>query len=555
MKIASDIIKAVSDNYGTHFAHWQPNKIKTAISKLDSEIANKLDYTDANFLAQSLAKELNFDITPYIVEHKYPVWIDLIGQEDIKPKNKNVVVTYVEVMKESFDESLRKIKSYADNINADFILMKGRTQGSIELEFYRLKYYLEKYDRLLFLGTNTYLKANCDNLFEVVPKDKVGIHDKSEGLGSSHSNVTSHKRKRMFLLQCDAHKRYGIMKNNVFNNLRYESELMDTTYDCSVLVCSKEHANIFKPMDFPSLHLEKECDRWVEINIYREGHDVFRLDNKYSQSTSALENIDKLIDAAHIIRYDNFTQDKNIDISWFNDNNLIGYSNKPLNDMSDFKILCLGHKEEQFNSIKDRSYLVKLNLNELKVGYKDNNSESRIYEIDFDTLFPGKEKYIGLVGASWNLKYIGLNPIDQMEKWNSLKYLNENTILCADTCLSDKFILGYRPVLKDVYPDITPDQINEFLKLVDIEPVSKESAISNQIIAYRSIVESLFSFYKSNDILDKIFFFLNKYEFAVRKEYMKGRGAGYFSETVTTLWLAHQNLTTMPQEILRNDWY
>lgn len=35
MKIANDIVKTITDNYGPSFPVWQPDRIKNAVAKID----------------------------------------------------------------------------------------------------------------------------------------------------------------------------------------------------------------------------------------------------------------------------------------------------------------------------------------------------------------------------------------------------------------------------------------------------------------------------------------------------------------------------------------
>ena len=109
--------------------------------------------------------------------------------------------------------------------------------------------------------------------------------------------------------------------------------------------------------------------------------------------------------------------------------------------------------------------------------------------------------------------------------------------------------------MKEIFPDINSNHINEFIDLIGLEKVEKEVGVSNQIIAKREIVKSLFEFYQQNDILYKIDQFYRKYNFETRKEKMFKIRRGYFSELATVLWMANQDFKIMPQEVLKTDWY
>lgn len=544
--VASLIIHDIVANYSAyHIPVWQPIRIKHAVGLISDDIAEKLDYTSPNTCIKSLSDILNVDVTPYIVEHKFPVWIDLISPETNTPVNSNAVITYAEHLTGDREEAIKRIEAYAKDISADFILLTGRTQGYLQLEKRRVKDFAQIYERVLFISSDMYIREDLDNLFDIVPYGKIGI--------TNDINLTTNTiDQKLFLIRSDIFSKTKTIDSLAADASNYEASLMSNTrYDDNVILCGKEHANIWNEFTCPIRFNKNENRAWIEISIYRNNYEVFELPEVFNQTI--LKDTD--FSECKVIRYENFAKNNNIVNWWHCDNNIVGYKNQEGYDTKDFKILCLGHKQEQFDSIQDRSYLHKVNLNELNVKFTENNSESKIYEIDFDYLFPGEEKYVGLVSASWNNKYIGLNPIDRFHQWGAIKHMDERSLICADACCVSKFISGYRPVLKDIYPSITIEHIKEFLQLVKMEPLTKQSALSNQIIASRATVKSLFEFYQENDILQKIMFFLKKYDLQVRKEYMIGRGAGYFSETVTLLWIAQQDCVILPQEIIKTNWY
>lgn len=560
MKIANDIVKAITDNYGYHFASWQPNKIKKAISEIDPNIAKVLDYHNPSLLANSLANVLNYDITPLLVEHKYPVWVDLINEEEIKPENKNLVITYIEYPKDSLNDSINRLKEYAKSINSDFVILTGRTQGFVELELGRVKRYAEVYDRIMFLSIDLYLKDNCPNLFDIVPQDKVGIHDAAESLSIHHPDVKKNIYNRIFLMKSEFFQRFPMVLHEINENLKYESSMMNTAYDNSVVISSKNDADIWNAIHFPFLGIEKDDQRWMELLIYREGHDVFELESIYNQNITNLDaDIESIIENSYIIKYAHNSEGSNIKNTWLYDNNLIGYKSKEPIDMSQFDIKVLYHSQKQLDMIKDQEYLDYIDLNTIDSKFGYSFTESRMFYEDIDKLFPADKKYIGLVTGSWNKKYIGLNPIDQMHNWAGIRYISDNVVICSDVFPAERFTGSRRParkpVVKDVFKEINEDHIKEFLELIGIDRSTKYVGVSNQIIAKREIVKRLFEFYQNNEILEKIDFFYDKYLFDAVNEEGYLRRHGYFAETVTVLWMASQDFVTMPQEILKKDWY
>lgn len=548
--VADLIIQTIVNNYSAYnMPVWQPIRIKHAISLISEEIANNLDYTNANVCAKSVAREINVDITPYLVKNKYPVWVDLTTPETFVPEHDNVVITYAEEIKDELLPSIERLKKYAADISADFVLLSGRTQGYLQLEKHRVEAFVELYDRTLFLSLDISIGDNCPNLFDLVPIGSIGIVDDYD-----IENLKNKFSKKLFLLKAESFNKTGIITSMIDSATKYENSIMDSMFDDNVVVCDKKHSNIWSPFTFPFRFSDHENKAWMEILIYRNGHGVYKLPAHYNYSILS-EHVKLVGRRAEIIRYEHYQKQPYIVNTWLDDNNIIGYKEKDPIDMDDFNVLVLGHKDEQFYSIDNQSYLTNLNLNDIPTKYSASNSESRIYDMDFDSLFDSGKKYVGLVTASWNMKYVGLNPIDKMHQWAAIRMIDDNTIICSDSCKASKFTSGNTPVLFDVYPEIRQQHIDEFLNLVKLEESSKSVPISNQIIASRAIVKSLFDFYQQNEILDKIQFFMDKYNFTTKKEYMKNRGNGYLAETVTLLWIASQNFTIMPQEILKLGWY
>lgn len=215
--------------------------------------------------------------------------------------------------------------------------------------------------------------------------------------------------------------------------------------------------------------------------------------------------------------------------------------------MDKTKVLCLGHSQDQFDSIKHRDYLSKINLNELSTGLPNSYAEARIYSLDFNEVFPPEAKLVGLTTASWNKKYVGLNPIDELHNWNTLTLPSTpNFILCANVESSSELITGIMYAL-----NLDRDKIESFLNLVGLKSVEEYGPVSNQIISTRANLKGLFDFYKYRDVLNKIEYFVERYVENAPDEVTHG----YLSELATFFWLANQDFILLPQEVRRLDWY
>jgi hypothetical protein len=443
------------------------------------------------------------------------------------------------------------------------VLLTGRTQGFLELEFARIKPYVEKYNRTIFFSIDLFIKDDCPNLFDIVPEDKIGIHDMVESLSNSHPDVMKNKRDRMFLLKSEFFRRYPMITSSITASLTAELEMIKTSCNSGVVVCSRSHSDIWEAISFPFLAIPKDHQRWIELLIYRNGHDVYYLESKYNQKVNIIDaDIKFVVKNSEIIQYDHNNSDNNTDYFWLYDNNLVGYRNKEPVNMGKFEVAIITHRPEQIESIIKQDYLKFFDINNINSRFDNSYTESRIFYENFDSLFSENKEYVGLVTGSWNLKYVGLNPIDQLHNWNAIRKLNDNNLICSDTEPVGRFIGDKRVVLKDVF-NISLEQIYEFLELISLNPkglsMDKTTGVSNQIIAKRHIVKSLFDFYKENEVLDKIEFFMNKYNFSVNNTVYGGktyeRRSGFFAETATAVWIAQNNFNILPQEMLRRDWY
>ena len=537
------LIKAIVDNYSYSFAQWQPQRIMSALKLIDKDIADRLDYSNSESLLGSIIDITGEDLTEYLVKYNYPVWTDNYKEDEFVKRSDLLVITYCPPGTKSFDS----IEDYADKINADFVLLNGRKQGSLFLEKFRIKRFVEQYKRSIYIDYNHIIKEDCPDLFDIVPEDKVGIFDYSTLIDKTGPEYFQYNQKRLRMLKADAFSRFPILSHSITDPLEFESEQMDSWFDTGLIVCSSYHANIWNPITFPFSQLDHDTSTWMEISIYREGMEVFLLPSEYNypilfnQKSNYPSNHD-----TKIFRYEGLPISDSIRYDWLDDNNIIGYKKKTPLVMDTIKILSLGHKKEQFDSIQDRPYLFKTNLNELDTELGNSYAESRIYDLDFDKLFPESVVLAGLTTASWNKKYIGLNPIDELHNWKSLDYVEHDSIICANTESSSNLIVGIMYAV-----NLDREKIESFLNLVGLKNVDKHGVISNQVISTRANLKRLFDFYKDNDILYKIDYFVKTY---VENDPQKVTH-GYLSELATFFWFANQDLTLLPQEVRRLDWY
>lgn len=236
------------------------------------------------------------------------------------------------------------------------------------------------------------------------------------------------------------------------------------------------------------------------------------------------------------------------------------------NSLEDIHILCLGHSKTQFDSIKNRSYISKINLNSIDAGeYSDNKwAEARAF-IPKRDLFPASAKFVGFTTASWNLKYEPYTKIDEFHNWETCNILlnskpEDKIVLCADifcpcmwfdkkeNVLSVFFGKDYKIVSK-IFQDIFGYKIT----------YHKKVPVSNQMILHRDNYEKYREYLLYNQIFEKICYFIE-----LSKNYIKNteeytytfnRLHGYFVEMITTFWFYQNDFVYLPNAERKQLWY
>lgn len=117
------------------------------------------------------------------------------------------------------------MKDYAGRIKADFIDLGNEIENSKEphwLKFEIYKYF-QKYDRILWLDTDLLVRDDCPDMFEFVPKNKIGIFEEGK-----YAPRGEYMKRGMDV--------YGI-------SFKWDGKYFNT----GVMVLSKCHARLFIP--------------------------------------------------------------------------------------------------------------------------------------------------------------------------------------------------------------------------------------------------------------------------------------------------------------------
>lgn len=151
----------------------------------------------------------------------------------------------------------RSLQRYADKCNADFIVLEDKTQGWPLYEKFRIKSVAESYDRTLFIDADCLIRKSCPDLFDLVPRGHVGMH-----------NDTPHN------LNCDWLRRTwsDIMHSQgIIQQIKQPVQ----TLNSGVVLCDKEHAYIWTPPEYPLPGKHEDEQVWVQSTIERTNTPVF----------------------------------------------------------------------------------------------------------------------------------------------------------------------------------------------------------------------------------------------------------------------------------------
>lgn len=246
-------------------------------------------------------------------------------------------------------------------------------------------------------------------------------------------------------------------------------------------------------------------------------------------------------------------------------------------DFSNIEILCLGHHQDQFKTIQDRPYLKKINLNEIDAGeYSDNKwAEARVF-LSKEDLFRKETEFVGLVTASWNMKYKPFSLIDNFHNWNTSKLLlnsksEDKIFLCADIhcCCSwvNHASNGVGSILDGLlFCNKADKKSGKFLlKLLGLNDYRHVKVpFANQMITHKSVFLEYQSFLKDNNIPDKIDWFVKNHILKQSKisdknnvliKYHNNRIHAYLMEMTSCFWLAKKDYTYIPNAERREEWY
>jgi len=291
-------LKIASDNYPFIFTNymWDESSIKNQIT-LD------VDCSSPDSIISDLYKKFpDENIGEYIREVNWPVWTDIYKDIQPNPKSKNLIITLASGSQaEEIAEYTKQYHiDYAKKCNADFVCLTGITQGWWGLEKYRVKPFVEAYDRTIFLDIDIIIKNDCENLFDIVPEGHIGIFDDSIKIENTTFNkpvlLSYNTLCRSYIASI-----YKVLDYKAIKKVK-ELDEVPVRYSTGVVVLDKNHSDIWSPIRFK--FQKHHCDEqsFIQINIHNGNYKIFLLEEKYN-CQKWFTDFDKVKDHAKIIHF------------------------------------------------------------------------------------------------------------------------------------------------------------------------------------------------------------------------------------------------------------
>ncbi len=156
-------------------------------------------------------------------------------------------------------------EAYADKVDADLIVLKQGQGNFPSPHWWKLAIYefLKKdYKRLIYMDADIIIRPDCPNLFEVVPENEMALFN--EGRFTPRS-----------ICIYEAQVKYGNFKTK-YDGMSY--------YNTGVMVISREHRHIFKPVNEPiNLRWAFGEQTYLNYRILNTGVKVHELDCKFNR--------------------------------------------------------------------------------------------------------------------------------------------------------------------------------------------------------------------------------------------------------------------------------
>jgi ADP-heptose:LPS heptosyltransferase len=156
--------------------------------------------------------------------------------------------------------TLPTIKAYAEKINCDFLCITDENPEYVTQKWNKFLIYqlLDKYKRILYFDIDIIIRNDTPNLFEIVPKNKLGMFN--EGAYADRNELLS---------QASYYYNEPIKKHN------------GKFYNSGVMLIPRKYKSIFKiPNGFDEVKTDQP---YINLRIQNDNVEMFDLDYKFNR--------------------------------------------------------------------------------------------------------------------------------------------------------------------------------------------------------------------------------------------------------------------------------
>jgi len=536
--------------------------------------------------------------------------VDPVEFKDVLPKPKSKYAVCVIPATESAVRLLNFTKqgivNYAESCGADYIELTGDQSPDWPMaNKYRLHQVTALYDKTLYLDCDVIINSNAPNIFLTTPDDKISAYDEWQSW-----NSVSDTRWILNQQETIAHKLLDKkLRDQYINNGKFCSNSM---LNGGVLVIPRDLRDYYKQPDVS--YPRSWCFDQNYLTLLLPKSKLYKLDHRFNCAYTDKDFYSKY-KGSYFIHINNLSQDSSkrewllntilngddidseimnhLDISTSKKYDLcdkgveaqktsniklkefIKTQTGPRYTINDVSILCLGHSEAQFSSIRNRPYLKKVNLNNIDAGKYSGNewAESRIY-FSKNSIFKPDAEFYGIVTASWSFKYYNDAKIENFHNWPSTKILlsskpEDKVVLCADLFCWCKWVdaksCSYgAPIIDSIIDPKACDNkaiVNRFLDSVGFDRgVHKRVPYSNQMICHKSVYQNLVQDIYKHKVPEKIqdiMSYINKLPKDKKRiwDYCHIRVPAYLMELYTVSWFMMRDCRFISNTTRKEDWY
>lgn len=174
------------------------------------------------------------------------------------------------------------LKRYADRIGADFLVIDESNCSTPHWEKFQICQLLNHYDRIIYLDTDLIVRDDCPDLFEIVPKFKLGMFNEAQFTGGRTISM------------------YETCKE-------YDVKLPDWDgkyYNTGVMVISARHNQLFKKPQKEAFNFYEQG--YLNMMIAKQSIDMFELPYQFNRMSCMDRFTGEERHASHIIHYAGF---------------------------------------------------------------------------------------------------------------------------------------------------------------------------------------------------------------------------------------------------------